>query len=192
MDKNSVLKKQFKERDVQRLRNVITKQHGSKSTLGVGYTKTQETHNEGDIWEEDGRQWTIKNGIKQNITKLDSAKKSVLFPLFCPSCHKTMKPHLDKKWYYLFKRCFNCQVTFEAEIRQKGLWNEYEKTMFNSDIEGIKQEFQIWIDDQIQNESNQSYVTEAGDVEKWTGSSKNKLLETKEEGLKYLDGLKKE
>ena len=44
----------------------------------------------------------------------------------------------------------------------------------------------------IQNESNQSYVTEAGDVEKWTGSSKNKLLETKEEGLKYLDGLKKE
>ena len=64
--------------------------------------------------------------------------------------------------------------------------------MFNSDIEGIKQEFQIWIDDQIQNESNQSYVTEAGDVEKWTGSSKNKLLETKEEGLKYLDGLKKE
>ena len=45
---------------------------------------------------------------------------------------------------------------------------------------------------EIQNESNQSYITEAGDVEKWTGSSKNKLLETKEEGLKYLDGLKKE
>ena len=40
-----MLKKQFKERDVQRLRNVITKQHGNKSTLGIGYTKTQETHN---------------------------------------------------------------------------------------------------------------------------------------------------
>ena len=103
-----------------------------------------------------------------------------------------MKPHLDKKWFTLYKRCFNCQVTFESEIRRKGLWEEYEKTIFNEDIDGLKQEFQIWIDDQIQNESNQSYISEAGDVEKWVGSSKKKLLETKKEGLKYLNNLKKE
>ena len=187
-----MLKKQFKERDVQRLRNLVTHKYGDRTTQGIGYTKLQESHNEGDIWEEDGRQWTIKNGIKQNITKLDTAKKIASFPLFCPSCNKIMKPHLDKKWFTLYKRCFNCQVTFESEIRRKGLWEEYEKTIFNEDIDGLKQEFQIWIDDQIQNESNQSYISEAGDVEKWVGSSKKKLLETKEEGLKYLDNLKKE
>jgi hypothetical protein len=187
-----MLKKQFKEHDVQRLRNIISKKHGDKTKQGIGYTKTQEFHSEGDIWEEDGRQWTIKNGIKQNITKLDTAKKAASFPLFCPCCSKIMKPHLDKKWFILYKRCFNCQVTFEATLRQKGLWDEYEKTIFNADIDGLKQEFQIWVDEQIQSESNQSYISEAGDVEKWVGSSKKKLLETKEEGLKYLDSLKKE
>jgi len=38
----------------------------------------------------------------------------------------------------------------------------------------------------------QSYITEAGDVEKWTGSVKNKLLESKEEAIKYLQSLKKD
>ena len=50
----------------------------------IGYSKKQEFHGEGDVWEEDGRQWTIKNGIKQNVTKLDKAKKEVTLPLFCP------------------------------------------------------------------------------------------------------------
>jgi hypothetical protein len=41
------------------------------------------------------------------------------------------------------------------------------------------------------NESNQSYITEAGDVERWIGSSKQRLLESKEETIKYLQNLKK-
>ena len=60
-----MLKKQFKERDVQRLRNLVTHKYGNKTTQGIGYTKPQEFHNEGDEWEEDGRKWTIKNGLKQ-------------------------------------------------------------------------------------------------------------------------------
>jgi hypothetical protein len=48
--------------------------HGEKTIVGTGYTKQQEFYEEGDIWEADGRQWTIKNGIKQNLTKLDKAK----------------------------------------------------------------------------------------------------------------------
>ena len=103
-----------------------------------------------------------------------------------------MKPHLDKKWYSMYKRCFNCQVDFEHEIRKQGLWEEYEKTIFNSDIDGIMNTFQIWIDDEIQNESNLGFVTEAGDVEKWVGSGKSKMLETKEEAIKYLQSLKKQ
>jgi hypothetical protein len=41
------------------------------------------------------------------------------------------------------------------------------------------------------NETNTSYITEAGDIERWVGSSKKKLLESKEETLKYLKSLKK-
>jgi hypothetical protein len=187
---DNVLKKEFQQKDVQRLRNLMQGKYGEKTIVGTGYTKQHEFHEEGEIWEENGRQWTIKNGIKQNITKLDKAKESINLPLFCPCCSKMMKPHLDKSFYLQYKRCFNCQVDFETELKVKGLWEEYEKNIINSDIDGIINDFNIWIDEEI-NESNVSYVTEAGDVERWVGSSKQKLLESKEETIKYLQNLKK-
>jgi 5,10-methylene-tetrahydrofolate dehydrogenase/methenyl tetrahydrofolate cyclohydrolase len=192
MSKDNVLKKQFQEKDVQRLRNLVKGKHADKSQVSVGFTKEQEgPHIEGDIWVEGDKTWTIKEGIKQNVTKLDAAREAVNFPIFCPSCKKPMKPHLDKKWFNMYRRCFNCQIDFEATIRKEGLWKEYEKLTINSDIDGLINEFQIWIDDQIEHSTIQSYVTEAGDVEKWTGSVKNKLLESKEETIKYLQSLKK-
>ena len=187
---DNVLKKEFKEKDVQRLRNLMQGKYGEKTTVGTGYTKQKEFHDEGDVWEEDGRQWTIKNGVKQNITKLDSAKESIHLPLFCPCCSNLMKPHLDKLFYIQYRRCFNCQVDFETDLKLKGLWEEYAKFISNSDIDGITQEFNIWIDEEINN-SNESYITEAGDVERWVGSAKKKLLENKEETIKYLQNLKK-
>jgi hypothetical protein len=190
--KDNVLKKQFAEKDVNRLRNLVQGKHGSKSQVSIGFTKGQEgPHSEGDIWVEGDKTWTIKEGIKQNVTKLDAARESVNFPIFCPSCKKPMKPHLDKKWFNMYKRCFNCQIDFEAAIRREGLWEEYTKLTINSDLDGLINEFQIWIDDQIEHSDIQSYITEAGDMEKWTGSVKNKLLESKEETIKYLQSLKK-
>ena len=193
MSKENVLKKQFQEKDVQRLRNLVKGKYADKSTTSVGFTKEQEgPHIEGDIWIERDKTWTIKDGIKQNVTKLDAAREAVNFPIFCPSCKKPMKPHLDKKWFNMYRRCFNCQIDFEAAIRKEGLWKEYEKLTINSDIDGLINEFQIWIDDQIEHSTIQSYITEAGDIEKWTGSVKNKLLESKEETIKYLQSLKKD
>ena len=73
MSQDNVLKKEFSKKDVQRLRNVFTGKTGERTTDGVGYTKKQEFHKEGDVWTENGREWTIKEGIKQNVTKLDKA-----------------------------------------------------------------------------------------------------------------------
>jgi hypothetical protein len=187
---DNVLKKDFQQKDVQRLRNLMTGKYGDKTVIGVGYTKQQEFHDEGDIWEEDGRQWTIKNNIKQNITKLDKAKESINMPLFCPCCKNLMKNKHDKGFYLQYKRCFNCHVDFETELRIKGLWEDYQKHIINSDIDGMINEFTIWVDEEM-NETNTSYITEAGDIERWVGSSKKKLLESKEETLKYLESLKK-
>jgi len=187
---DNVLKKQFQQKDVQRLRNLMTGKHGDKTTVGVGYTKQHEFHEEGDLWEEDGRTWTIKNGIKQNITKLDKAKESIHMPLFCPCCNNLMKNKHDKAFYLQYKRCFGCQVEFETELRIKGLWDDYQKHIINSDIDSMINEFSIWVDEEI-NETNTSFITEAGDIERWVGSSKSKLLENKEETIKYLESLKK-
>lgn len=185
-----MLKKDFKKADVQRLRNLMTGKQSERTTAGIGYSKQQEVHEEGDVWEENDRTWTIKNGIKQNITKLDKAKQSVTLPLFCPCCNQLMKNKNDKLFYIQYKRCFNCQIDFETDIRKQGLWEVYEKNILNSDLDNLIQEYSIWIDEVI-NSSNESFITENGDVESWVGSSKKKLLESKEETIKYLQSLKK-
>ena len=186
----NVLKKDFKSADVQRLRNLMTGKQGERTAAGVGYSKKQEFHEEGDVWEEDGRQWTIKNGIKQNITKLDKAKKSVTMPLFCPCCSNLMKKKNDKLFYIQYNRCFDCQIEFETDIRKMGLWEEYEKNIVNSDLDHLIKDYSVWMDEII-NDSNESFITEEGDVERWIGSNRKKLLENKEETIKYLQTLKK-
>ena len=59
----------------------------------------------------------ILDGIKQNVTKLDKAKQEVTLPLFCPCCSNLMKNKNNKLFYIQYKRCFNCQVDFETDIR---------------------------------------------------------------------------
>ena len=187
----SVLKKEFKEKDVQRLRNLIQGKHGEKTSTSIGYTKQHEFHKEGDVWEEDGRQWTIKDGIKQNITKLDKAKAQIHLPLFCPECSTVMKHRYDKRFYLQYNRCFNCQVSFETDLKGKGLWEDYEKNILNSDIDSLIKDFSVWIDEQLETKM-ESYVTEAGDIESWKGSSKEHLLKNKEVVIEYLLSLKKQ
>ena len=112
MSKENVLKKEFQKRDVERLRNLMTGKYGDKTRSSVGFSKKQEFYKEGDIWEADGRTWTIKDGIRQNITKLDKAKKAHVMPLLCPKCKKVMKNRNDKPFYNIHKMCFNCVIDF--------------------------------------------------------------------------------
>jgi hypothetical protein len=73
------------------MRNIVTGNAGASTGVQVGYSKQSQDYREGDIWEENGKQWTIKNGIKQTVTKFDKLKQLVVFPLTCPECSKPMK-----------------------------------------------------------------------------------------------------
>jgi hypothetical protein len=72
---DNVLKKQFNEKDIQRVRNLVKGKSGERITHGVGYIKEVEDHIDGDTWIEDGRTWIIRDGIKQNVTKMDKFKR---------------------------------------------------------------------------------------------------------------------
>ena len=189
MTKETVLKKEFKQRDVERLRNLVKGKYGDRTSVGIGYSKPKEFHDEGDVWEEDGRTWTIKNGLKQNITKLDKAKEGIVLPLFCPKCSKTMKPHLDKQWFIINGHCFNCQVDHEHKLRLEGKFEENQQELTNDLVDGVTKDFEIWFNEMINHKDQ--FVTEAGDIEKWDGTGKEQLLKQKEEALKYLQSLKK-
>ena len=188
---DSVLKKQFKKQDVQRVRNLVQGKYGDKTQQSVGYSKKQEIHTEGDVWEEDGRKWTIKDGIKQNITKLDKAKKAHVMPIFCPNCKKTMKKRFDKDYYNIHKKCFDCVIEFEHDLRKVGLWEEYEKNIRNADIDGFIIDFKAYVEDEL-TQNNSSFVTEAGDVEKWVGGlNEKRVLDALDKTIEHLEKMKK-
>tara|TARA_B100000424_G_scaffold56573_1_gene40816 strand:+ start:57 stop:632 length:576 start_codon:yes stop_codon:yes gene_type:complete len=191
MSKDSVLKKQFQEKDVQRLRNLMTGKYGDKTIKSVGYRKAQVTHNEGDIWEEDGRTWTIKDGIKQNITKLDKAKKSYVVPLFCPKCKKQMKLKNDHELYKIHKMCLSCVVDMEHQLQKDGKWDEYQQKIKNNEIDNKIKDFKDYVKDRL-SESNNNFISEAGDKETWKGKIDEKRVdEHLSQVIEYLESLKK-
>ena len=190
MSKENVLKKEFQKRDVERLRNLMTGKYGDKTRSSVGFYKKQEFYKEGDIWEADGRTWTIKDGIRQNITKLDKAKKAHVMPLLCPKCKKVMKNRNDKPFYNIHKMCFNCVIDFEHELRKEGKWDEYQRKVKNNEIDNHIKEYKLFVQEKLR-ESNEAHVSEAGEVERWVGKiDKDKVNEATQEVIDYLEKLK--
>lgn len=166
MSKESLLKKEFKKSDVERVRNLVNKDYTAGTKQQSGYKKTIKKYAEGDIWEDGGRQWTIKNGVKQNITKLDSAKKALRVPLRCPKCGGPMKHHLAKKMYKIHGFCFDpCTVEMEANLRKAGLYKKYEERMMQGNLKAFANDVEQWALDLVNTQD--TFVTEAGDIEDW-------------------------
>lgn len=188
MDNESLLKKEFKQSDVQRVRNLVNKDFTAKTKSQTGYQKSYTKYKEGDIWEENGKKWTIKNGIRQNITALDSAKKLARVPLACPKCGNRMKKNLDPKMYKIHGFCFDCVIDYEAELQKAGLYEEYEKKMMSGNIKGFISDMEAWITESL--EEKISIVTEQGDVEDWGGLSKSYKDGIVSSLRKYVDLLK--
>ena len=90
----------------------------------------------------------------------------------------------------MYGHCFNCQVDHEYQLRKEGKLEDHEKQVINLHLEGVTKDFEVWVDELIN--TNETFVTEAGDVEKWDGSGKAQLLKYKEEALEYLKKQKKE
>lgn len=182
----TLLKKEFKKSDVERIRNLVKKDFTAKTKVGSGYKKAQVKRKEGDIWEEDGRSWTIQNGLKQNITKLDAAKDAYKIPLRCPKCKGSMSHWLAKKMYRIHGFCFDCTVEYEASLRKAGKYEEYEKAMMQGNIKEFARDLEHYIIGKLEETSD--FVTEQGDIEDW----KNDNTQQKERILKELASFTKQ
>jgi hypothetical protein len=185
----SKLQREFRERDVQRMRNLITKDYGAKTGVQIGYTKENIERKEGDVWEENQKTWTIKNGIKMTVSKLDSVKKILQLPLTCPKCSRAMKDfEANRKMYSVHKMCLDCVVEFESELKRLGKYDEYERNIIKKGISVYIKELEDAMLEIAMTDSDESFVTEAGDIEKWSGGNfdKQSIIEEIAEYIKAI------
>jgi hypothetical protein len=175
MKEQSSLKKEFSKRDVQRMRNLITGKSGDRTAVLSGWEQKIDDHKEGDTWQDaDGRTWTIKNGIKQSVTKMDKLKHLTVMPISCPACKKHMRvDEINKKMYAIHRMCLDCVVEMEAKIKLEGKWDEYAKNVMNSNknasLEDFERAVEAWMLEQ------DTFVSETGEVESWQGGDKKKI-----------------
>ena len=168
-----MLKKEFKKKDVNRARNLIMGKTNASTGTQIGYKKEIKEYKEGDVWVEGRKTWTIKNGIKQTISKLDKIKKEIFMPLKCPCCGNVMKKRLDKPNYRIHKKCFDCVIEFEADLKNKGKYKEYKKNLIIKNSLNIVDEMESYLLDAV-NTSNSVFVSEDGVIEKWIGGINKK------------------
>ena len=172
-----MLNKEFKRKDVERMRNLIKGNVNESAELQVGYRAKKEDHKEGDIWEEEGKKWTIKNGIKQTYTKLDKIKKEAILPLFCPECGSLMKKRIDAKMYKIHGKCSDCVIEMEHKLKMEGKYKDYERNIIATNAESYLDNLEVYLLEAI-NESNTSYVSERGEIERWKGGANKEKLTT--------------
>lgn len=185
MKEESYLLKEFKDSDVSRIRNLIKKDFGSKTKTQVGYKKVEQ-HKEGDEFEENGKRFVIKNGIKIKQTKLDEIRKMAHIPLLCPVCNKAMNKPADKKTYPYHKFCFDCLIEHDTKLVIEGKFSDHVNNVNKKDlgvfIEDVKAEYKDYLDN-----SDESYVTEEGIIEDWVNSDSKPLEESYKNFIEELE-----
>jgi len=183
------LKKEFSEKDLSRIRNLITGKYGDKTKSSVGFEQVNKQYVEGDIWEDKGKTWTIKDGIKQTISKLDSMKKLFQFPIACPCCKKSMKANdLNKKMFIIHNKCANCVIEEETRLKISGGFEKYSNDLMDKNKLSALTELED-IMESYMNSSDNTFINENGDEEKWEGGSVDMdfILQMKEKIKKERD-----
>ena len=97
---------------------------------------------------------------------------------------------VDKPYYNIHKYCLDCHARFEDKLKAEGKYEEHYKNINNKIIDGRIEEFKQYVKDKLE-ESNESFVSESGEVEKWVGKvNKEKVKEFTDEVVKHLESLK--
>ena len=183
----SQLNKEFREEDIQRMRNIISGNTADATKIQTGYNKKTIEYKEGDVWEDKGKTWTIKNGLKQTLTKHDKLRELVKMPFSCPKCKKSMKANtLNKKMWAIHKKCFNCVIEYETKLKATGKYEEYAKKMMNANKDSFVKDYEQAVD-YFLNDKEGNFMSEAGDIENWSKTKVDpKVIKALKENIKKL------
>ena len=98
-----------------------------KERVSIGYEgKTTNQRKEGEEWTDArGRSWTIKDGKRKQITKVPPRGFDKCNGWEGSDCDKLILKTIDQETYNRMGRCRICQLEFEADLHEKGKWNEW-------------------------------------------------------------------
>jgi chaperonin cofactor prefoldin len=95
---------------------------------------------------------------------------------------------LNKKMWPIHKMCFDCVITMETKLKREGKFEEYERNMTKKGIETYIKELEEALLELSLSTSDESIVTESGDIEHWVGGNidKQKILQDLQEHIQKL------
>ena len=140
----------------------------------IGYTKAKESHNVGDVWEDEHHKYEQKEGyiVKtgKNSEALAEIRKYLEEKSKCknPDCKTVKKSAKDLKLITQGGFCIDCTSINETKLRTAGLWKEYQeyKVWTNMIVYG-KQRIEQLKQSLEEIKPFYEYVNEDGTTEKW-------------------------
>jgi hypothetical protein len=98
-------------------------------------------------------------------------------PLTCPKCKQAMTNRLDKVMYPIHSVCFDCTIKHETKLKIEGKFEEYQMNMNKQSLSYHLKEMENALLELLMSSSEESFVTEGGDIETWkNNNSSTKLL----------------
>ena len=145
----------------------------AKNTL-IGWTKKEESHQIGDIWEDEHHRYEKKNGYilktSKNSEALQEIRDYIAQRTQCKSetCKTIKKSDKDRKLIEKTGYCIGCLTEIQHEVRTAGFWKEYEdyKVYTNMIIYG-KTKLEELNQSLSEVKPYYEYVNEDGTTEKW-------------------------
>ena len=118
--------------------------------LQIGYDQNSVIlkKKEGEQWtDHNGHKWIKKNGYKQKLTSAGKLKNEKR----CSICNADVRwgSRLDNKIYPKTTRCYDCNIEFEAVLKQHGLFQDYEKYKLITNQLGALKDFRQKVVDSI-------------------------------------------
>ena len=175
--------------NIRRIRNILAENNTGKTRISSGYKKEFIERKEGDIWEEKGKTWTIKNGVERTVNKLSKLREIATIPLAC-KCGHPLKHHLDKNAWNMTGECYTCLLKKETKHRLNGTFEDYIKEKRKANTKSWMGDAEIEFKEELEALNKKQYITEFGDIEDWNGNiNKEKIKERQKQELEKAQGV---
>ena len=141
-------------KNIQRLSDMLDGSY--KGKIQSGYTHYEKHREVGDKWvDSDGNEWEQKKGYRMKISKVQRGIADK-----CNTCKSFIFKSYDKDTFRRMGRCYDCQTTFELDLKFMKIGENGNKWQFWVRLQELqrwisgRKELEQWIDEQhkLQNE----------------------------------------